>query len=229
MLERAVKSVLAQDYPEFQLVVVADGEKIRLPFKDDRLTVFELKENHGAYFAQSVSLAANPYGWYAPHGSDDWTDPDHLSHLRSIRDTAVPAGSVWWHKGNEPPSVHPARYEVGVYTTERLREIGGYNPAERMGQDSLMLKVLSLAGSMTLSTKTTYHRVRRPGSLTTAPATKIGSPARNAMRARNREIYQRVLQAKDLKQLRKIRRSAVPAEVQDAVERYADELRGLLG
>lgn len=230
MLFRAVKSVLNQTHRNLQVVVVADGERIteQLP-RDDRLTVFRLQENHGAYFAQSVSLTANPHPWYAPHGSDDWTDPEHLERLLAIGTNAVATGAVWWHKNDvDPPTVHRANYEVGVFKTDRLRALGGYNPNERMGQDSLMLKLLGLTGGFMTTQEPTYHRVRRPGSLTTHPDTKIGSRARNEMRARNRAIFAKAAQSNDPETIRKVRESFVPSRVRQQVETYALELRSRL-
>lgn len=230
MLFRAVDSVLKQTHKNLQVVVVADGERIteQLP-RDDRLTVFRLQQNHGAYFAQSVSLTANPHPWYAPHGSDDWSDPEHLERLLAIGTDAVASGAVWWHQNeNAEPTVHRANYEVGVFKSDRLRALGGYNPNERMGQDSLMLKLLRLTGGFMTTKQPTYHRVRRPGSLTTHPDTKIGSTARNEMRARNRAIFAKVSHLVDPEQVRRVRETFVPSSVRQQVETYALELRSRL-
>lgn len=231
LLNRAVESVLAQIHDNLQVVVIVDGEKLteKLP-KDDRLVVFQLGKNYGTYFAQSVSLAASPYGWYAPHGSDDWCDPQHLERLLAMRFPAVAAGAVWWHQEGKPPRVHRANYEVGIYQTRRLQEIGGYNPTERMGQDSMTLKLLRHTGGFhTTRGMPTYHRVRRPGSLTTAPETKFGSLARNEMRERNRSIFSEVSKTTDLRRIREIRSSHIPNSIQDQVLSYAQKLKGQLG
>lgn len=230
MLERAVKSVLAQTHKNLQVVVVADGPQDLDPLpKDDRLVVFQLSENHGTYFAQQVSLMANPYGWYAPHGSDDWCDPEHIENLLALESSAVVSGAVWWHQEGYPVKVHRANYEVGVFATERLRDFGGYNPNERMGQDSLTLKLLGITGGFVATTEPTYHRVRRPGSLTTAPETKIGSVGRNEMRARNRLIWSKVSAMRDPLTIAYARSIFIPEHVRLAVEEYERKLREHLG
>jgi len=226
MLERAVKSVLAQTHRNLQVVVIADGPQDLDPLpKDDRLVVFQLRENHGTYFAQQVSLMASPYGWYAPHGSDDWCDPEHIEKLLAMESSAVASGAVWWHQEGHPVKIHRANYEVGLFATERLRDFGGYNPSERMGQDSLTLKLLGITGGFVSTTEPTYHRVRRPGSLTTHPDTKIGSVGRNEMRRRNRAIWATVMNKKDPLEIALIRHMTVPLSVWDQVHEYAAELR----
>lgn len=230
MLERAVKSVLAQTHKDIHVVVMADGPQDLDPLpRDDRLTVFHLRENRGTYFAQQVSLLASPYGWYAPHGSDDWCDPEHIENLLALESSAVASGAVWWHQEGHPVKIHRANYEVGVFATERLRDFGGYNPNERMGQDSLTLKLLGLTGGFVSTTEPTYHRVRRSGSLTTAPETKIGSVGRNEMRARNRAIWASVMHTRDPMEISIIRHMAVPYHVHTAVDEYVHELREHLG
>jgi glycosyltransferase involved in cell wall biosynthesis len=230
MLERAVKSVLAQTYRNLQVVVIADGPQDLDPLpKDDRLVVFQLRENHGTYFAQQVSLMASPYDWYAPHGSDDWCDPEHIEKLLAMESSAVASGAVWWHQDGHPVKVHRANYEVGLFATERLRDFGGYNPIERMGQDSLTLKLLGITGGFVSTTEPTYHRVRRAGSLTTHPDTKIGSMGRNEMRARNRLIWSKVMAMKDPLAIDYARSLFIPKQVREAVDQYVRELRKELG
>jgi len=230
MLERAVKSVLAQTYKNLQVVVVADGPQDLDPLpKDDRLVVFQLSENHGTYFAQQVSLMASPFAWYAPHGADDWCDPEHIEKLIAVGTSAVASGAVWWHQGDKPVSVHRANYEVGVFATERLRAFGGYNPAERMGQDSLTLKLIGITGGFMTTTEPTYHRVRRSGSLTTHPDTKIGSVGRNDMRRRNRAIWAEVMGLRDPEDISLARSRHVPVAVWESVSAYTLKLREELG
>jgi glycosyltransferase involved in cell wall biosynthesis len=229
LLERAVRSVLAQTHEDLQLLVVADGEDPPLSgISDSRLEVYRIPENRGAYFAQAVALGANPHAWYAPHGADDWSDPDHLETLLSVEGDAVAAGAVWFHRG-AIVSEHIANYEVGAFATKRLRELGGYNPAERIGQDSLMLRLLRLTGGFAATNRATYHRVKRAGALTTAPATKIGSPGRNAMRRRNRAVWAAVRGMTDLREVRAYRARLVPTEISAEVAFHVERLSERLG
>lgn len=227
LVERAVRSVLRQTVRDLALIVVGDGEAPPLRVRDNRLVVLTLPENRGPYFAQQVVLGANPFPWYAPHGADDWSDPDHLAGLMSLGGSAVLTGAVWFHNGPNV-TLNVAPYEVGLFSTERLRKLGGHNPAERIGQDTLLMRLLRLTGPVRVTKRATYHRVRRPGTLMTAPATRPGSPARNQMRARNRAVYRKAVALRDVDRIREWRLSQVPPPLSCELEEQTDRLRALL-
>lgn len=228
LLEKSVRSVLAQTHRDLVCVVVGDGEIPPLPKIDDpRLVVYSYPTNRGAYFAQMVALGANPHEWYAPVASDDWVEPDHIERLAS-HGTDMATGAVFFHSGHKPVKVLRKLYEVGMYRTERMLAVGGYNPAERMGQDSLTLKVMRLVAPMDATTHPTYHRVQRPGSLCTHPDTKKGSPAREAMRARNRVIAAVCERLKDAEAIRRYRWSLVPEEIGYELAEHNERLRRML-
>lgn len=227
-LEKSVRSVLAQTHRDLVCVVVGDGEQPPLPpISDSRLTVYSYPRNRGAYFAQMVALGANPHEWYAPVASDDWVDPDHIERLAE-HGTDMACGAVWYHSGTKPVKVLRKLYEVGMYRTERMLEVGGYNPNERMGQDSLTLKVMRIVAPLDATTVPTYHRFNRPGSLCTDPATKKGSPAREAMRRRNRDIVAECEKLKTPDRIAPYRWSLVPNDIKDELGEHNDRLRALL-
>src|SRR5690606_19830376 len=113
--------------------------------------------------------------------------------------------------------------------TERLRELGGHNPNERMGQDSLLIKLLRFTGETAATHHPTYHRVKREGSLMTANDTAPGSPARNAVRARNRVVLAECVRLGDLLRIRRYRESLVPPRVADEVALHALRIGERLG
>lgn len=227
LVGRAVDSVLRQTLRDLVLIVVGDGETPPLRCLDSRLVVMTLPKNRGPYFAQQVVLAANPFRSYAPHAADDWSDPDHLERLSAMGGSAVLTGAVWFHTGARV-ILHTAPYEVGLFATERLRSLGGHNPAERIGQDTLMMRLLRLTGPVRVTTHPTYHRVRRKGSLTTHPTTGHGSRVRNEMRARNRAVYRKAVELRDVEKIRLWRESRIPADVSDELAEQTDRLRGML-
>lgn len=230
LLERAVRSCLAQTERDIQVLVIADGQKVpSLGISDSRLDVYELPVNRGPYFAQQVAITANPHAWYAPHGADDWSDPDHLARLMAVGGRAVVTGAVFFHDQHDRVRVHEASYEVGLFTTARLRDIGGHNPAERMGQDTLLIRLLRLTGTVRSTHEPTYHRVKRPDSLMTSPLTKPGSDARNAMRARNRAVLRECQRHVTRQSIRIYRQSLVPSAVVAEVLEHAHRLSGRLG
>jgi len=173
LVEKAVRSVLAQTHRDLVCVVVGDGDEPPLDINDDRLVVYSYPTNRGAYFAQMVALGASPFEWYAPVAADDWVDPDHVERLVEYG-TDMACGAVWYHNGPHKPKVLRKLYEVGMYRTERMMAVGGYNSNERLGQDSLTLKVMRIVAPMEATTHPTYHRGQRAGSLCTDPLTKRG-------------------------------------------------------
>lgn len=226
LLERAVRSCLAQTMTDIRVLVVADGMPVPdLGIGDPRLEVYELPENHGPYFALQVALWGSPYPWFAPFGADDWAEPDHLARLFAKRVKAVIPGAVFNGQGK----VHKGPYEVGVFKRDRLLSIGGYNPSERIGQDTLLIKLLRLTGELGVQPIPTYHRIKRVGSLTTSPETGFGSPARNAMRQRNRAIFAQCQRLRDAKAIREYRDSLVPPAIAKAVQHHAAALTDRLG
>jgi glycosyltransferase involved in cell wall biosynthesis len=228
LVEKAVRSVLIQTHRDLVCVVVGDGDTPPLQgIRDSRLVVYNYPANRGAYFAQMVALGASPHQWYAPVASDDWVDPDHIErHVAYGTDMAC--GAVWYHNGNHPVKVVRKLYEVGMYRTERMLAVGGYNPAERMGQDSMLLRAMRIVAPLDATTEPTYHRVQRHGSLCTDPATKKGSPAREAMRRRNRVIVAECERLGTAEAIREYRWSVVPAEIRDELGEHNERLRGML-
>lgn len=230
LVGRAVESILAQTVREIAVLVIGDGEEPPLGhIRDSRLDVYTLPENHGPYFAQQVALTASPFPWYAPHAADDWTEPDHLERLFAVGGDAVVQGAVWFHNRHGNVGIHEGSYEVGLFATERLLALGGHNPGERMGQDTLMIRLLRFTGEARANPHPTYHRVKRHGSLMTAHDTAPGSPARNAMRKRNRTILAECYRVERVEEIRRYRESIVPAEIRDQVAHHAAQLACRLG
>lgn len=217
---RAVRSVLAQTHADLRCVVIGDGEEPPLDIHDERLTVYTLPENHGAYFALQLALLASPDAWFAPFGADDWAEPDHLERLLDMHSAAAIPGAVFTNAGK----VHKGPYEVGVFRRERLMAIGGYNPAERIGQDTLLIRLLRLTGDVAIQTTPTYHRVKRSGSLTTSSETGFGSPARTQMRERNRSVYAKCRSLQSTDEIRRYRESIVPLAITADLSRHATAL-----
>ena len=212
-IERAVRSVLAQTDRDLVVLVCGDGEVPEVGIHDDRLVVHAFKAWHGAPFVQQAMLLGSPFEFYAPFGADDWADADHLELARSIGPN-VAAGALWWHIGDSP---RPARvwnhggrklYEVGRYRTEDMRAVGGYGAQEQCSQDVLMLGLMARLG-LRRTDRPTYHRVRRPDSLTTRPDTGIHSPLRSQIRHRNRLILAHC-QGRALTHVRRYRERLLP-------------------
>lgn len=232
-LQKCVESVLAQSYDDIVCVVLGDGVEPPKLERDPRLVVHTMKENHGTYFARQVLLEASPYEWHAPVDSDDWIDPTHLEVMFAQLDgtqAAVPRQVRGWVEGRGPRVYGAGRYHVGLIGTERMRAFGGYGPHERLGQDTLMLRLLALTGEVrSVSAPVTYNRVRRPGSLTMDVKTSHSSNAREQVKSRNRLIFRRAHELRAPDAIRAYRETVVPADVAKALKSEVARLSRKLG
>lgn len=224
LIGRAVRSVLAQTHTDLQLVVIGDGEEPPLDVKDERLEVHTLPYNRGPYFCQAVALAASRHEWYATVGADDWVAPDHLERLLAVRASA--AVPTWFYRDEHRQLAGPAP-EFGITTTERLRGIGGFNASERIAQDALNVRLLREHGGIVRTRYATYHYTVRDGSLTQAPETRKGSPARVEVHQRNRAILD-ATRRMGLSEIRAYRQAIIPARIRHEVTEQAQRLSGLV-
>lgn len=229
LVETCVRSILGQTISDLAVLVLGDGEEPPIHIRDDRLDVLTFQENRGPYWRQQTAILANPFYSYAVVGADDWLEPDHFERLLAIPSEAVLTGAVWFHNLKGETSLHRANYEVGLFATARLREIGGHNPMERVGQDSLLIHLLRMTGPVAATEHPTYHRVKRPGSLMTSQLTGKGTPYRNDVRRRNREIYAHSATLRRPDVIREYRESLVPAWAALEVARDADRIAERLG
>lgn len=235
LIDRCVASILGQTERDIAVLVIGDGEVPPITLRDDRLEVVTLPENNGPYFCQQVAITASPFPWYAVVGADDYLEPDHLERLLALtpRSDAVATGTVWFHDLAGNVKVHEAPtngYEVGLFGTDRLRSVGGHNPTERVGQDTLLLHVLTLTGPVVRTTHPTYHRIKREGSLMTSPWTGKGTPYRNDVKRRNRIVLRRCTElASSLPALRTFREQLIPLHVRNEVAEHAARVAARLG
>lgn len=229
LVGRCVQSILGQTHRDIAVVVVGDGERPPVSFADSRLEVYTLPDNHGPYFAQMVALTASPFDRYAPVGADDWLEPDHLERLVAVGGEAVVTGAVWFHNLAGGVSIHEGNYEVGLFDRDRLLSIGGHNPNERVGQDSLLIHLLRTTGDLRATHHPTYHRIKRPDSLMTSPLTGKGTPYRNDVRRRNRIVLADCKALGTEERIRAYRERLVPAHIRNELLEHAARLSERLG
>ena len=84
-IERAVKSVLSQDYPHFEIIIVNDGssdggEKIVTKIVDERLKLVSQK-NAGVSAARNTGAKEAQYEYLAFLDGDDTYEPNFLSEI----------------------------------------------------------------------------------------------------------------------------------------------------
>ena len=209
-IRAAVEAVLNQTYPDLMLYVVNDGDRREAPWTvladidDPRLVRVDLPENRGRYFADAAVLAAVSTPWFAIHDADDVAEPEWLEWLLAAADregwdacfapqTVVAVDGT--ARREEVGSLLPVRrlrhiaHHAAVYRTQALRDVGGPHPAFRIGYDTLIVNLLTLRHHCGAIDRPVYTRYLRPGSLTTAPETASGSPARRAARRELQRLY----------------------------------------
>lgn len=235
-VECAVRSVLAQTHRDLRLVVVGDGQEPPLAkVHDSRLVVYTLPENRGTYFGFQLILQASPDAWHAPHGADDWTDPEHLESLLALDLNAVAVRTTWVHNGDKATvtSIGSEGWHVGVFSSERLQAIGGYDPSSRLSQDTNVLKLLDMTGGYHRhgAANPTYHIRKHLGSLTMAITTGMSSKARRRQRAHDQRIRSHVrvmCRSRDWSGISAYRQSMVPLPIQAELGEHVERLREML-
>lgn len=248
LLTHCIDTVLGQTYRDIHVVVVGDGAEPPLGHvRDSRLDAWHIPQNRGTYFVRQLILLASGHDWHAPVDADDCLSPNHIETMlreRKGRSMVAPnrvcghIRGVCEHRGGGQGRVYGAgRYHVGVFRRDRLLSIGGYAPHEPLGQDTLMLRILRLAYPQDIRTvddprylhAPTYHRIRRPDSLTRDPGTRHRSEAREATKARNREVFSACHKLRAPSRILAYRRAIVPGPIADELAEHVETLRSRLG
>lgn len=231
-LDDAIRHALGQSHVDTVVIVAGDGQKPPTRIRNSRLVVTKFARNRGAPFTQQAMLAGSPFEWYAPHGADDWTEPDHIATLLSTRAEAAGSSLVWFHEGKRAHLLRSPRtwIEFGVFRTDLLRSVGGYNAAEPCGQDSVLISILLGTTRVALTRRPTYHKRYRADSLTHAPETRQGSPLRVAVKARNRTVILACERIgwRNRDRIRAYRDGLVPADLRGELDDRAADVARLL-
>ena len=109
-LEPAVRSLLAQSYPELEILVVDDASPDdtfavarRLAAGDPRVRPLRAERNGGAYAARNLGLAHATGAFITTHDADDWSHPRKIEvQLRAfLRNPRQAANAVTWARVRE--------------------------------------------------------------------------------------------------------------------------------
>ncbi|OGZ55611.1 MAG: hypothetical protein A3J04_00620 [Candidatus Ryanbacteria bacterium RIFCSPLOWO2_02_FULL_47_14] len=93
LLSRAIESVLAQSFTDFELIVVDDGstdntEELVKSFQDRRIRYLKHENNRGLMASRNTALRESHGKYLAFQDSDDWWHPDFLKESVRIFDEA---------------------------------------------------------------------------------------------------------------------------------------------
>jgi glycosyltransferase involved in cell wall biosynthesis len=171
-LERAVESILAQDYRDFELVLVNDGSRDETPdimdafaSASDGVRVLHLRQNVGRAAARNLAIAAARFRLVAIMDADDYSLPDRLARLvpRLDDQTAVVGGQVLAFDengirrfGTWPVSAEetrrflragrsPVAHSTCILRRQDFELVGGYRPELSYAEDfDLMSRIVQL-------------------------------------------------------------------------------------
>ena len=207
LVDRAVRSVLAQTYRDLVCVVIGDGQEAPLSkIRDSRLVVYNLPENRGTYFATAVALGACDTEWFTIHAADDWSEPDRFARLmaHTAAVDAVFGGSVQhegrhverrrvkFGRGGQRPR-HVGSIATGLYRTAALKGFEWWShPEFRVAYDSMMVNlVLRHLRWVHVPDEFGYHREVQQGSLTRSKSTGLHSEYRRLASQKRAELWER--------------------------------------
>ena len=101
LLSRAIESVLAQSFTDFELIVVDDGstdntEELVKSFQDGRIRYLKHENNRGLMASRNTALRESHGKYLAFQDSDDWWRPDFLKeNIHLLEDAPQSVGGVY--------------------------------------------------------------------------------------------------------------------------------------
>lgn len=116
-LERTIRSVLSQDYPNIEYIIVdggsSDGTLELIRRYDDRLAYWLSERDKGIYDAMNKGVALCTGEWVALINADDWYEPDAVRRAveaaRNKPAVNIVHGDIWIHYPNGHRKVKRAK------------------------------------------------------------------------------------------------------------------------
>lgn len=198
-IEATVKSVLAQTYTSYELIVVNDGspdtpamERALAPYRDR--IVYLVQDNRGIAAARNAALAVARGRYVALLDSDDTWEPDYLAVQVAALDADPTLAVVYPNAllvGDHPhagrtymdvcPSNGPVTFEAvltqrcQVFISALIRRtsierVGGFDPELRSVEDfDLWLRLLAAGERVGYHRRVLVRFLKRRGSLSSDP------------------------------------------------------------
>lgn len=158
----AVRSVMAQSLPDWELLIIDDGSTDHTAhildslYPDRRIRTCRLERNSGKAHSLNTGLSMAKGSWLLELDADDWLSPDCLEQLYSKAGLHRQAGVIyadhvqWEERKNKQliyqgvrTAIHPfstaSVIEAGIpiaprmFNTAKLRSLSGWNTASPFG------------------------------------------------------------------------------------------------
>jgi glycosyltransferase involved in cell wall biosynthesis len=204
-LDDCLAALVAQTRPLDGIVVIDDASQeppIGIVRRYPGVTLMSASENSGPYRLVQQVINDTDYDAYLFQDADDWSAPDRLELLlahaedsgadmigsqevRVFCDEPEVVPIQWPLDGNaqfeERPTAFPLLHPTTLVSRQAMLAAGGYSMGLRFGGDAEFLRRVHHVARCVNSPHYGYFRRVRQGSLTTAPATAIGTPARKQL------------------------------------------------
>ncbi|MBB5699299.1 glycosyltransferase [Sphingomonas yantingensis] len=190
----SIGSVLAQDYPALEVIVVDDGSRddtvgeLR-KIADSRLTIIH-RENRGFVASMNEAIAASRGAFVAVHGSGDLSLPGRIARQAKILTEQAEVSVVGCWVDNEetggagsrtfkPPrglDFHKTLLSRGLFThgevmfrRSHFDAVGGYRDFFRFAQDRDLWLRMSRLGGYEIVPEILYRRYKPEGGVSADP------------------------------------------------------------
>jgi glycosyltransferase involved in cell wall biosynthesis len=221
-LDDCLSSLVAQTRPPDGIVVIddaSDAPPVEIVGRYPEVTLLHAAENVGPYRLIQQVIDDTDYDAFLFQDADDWSAPERLEKLlegaaatgaeligsqeiRIFCDEPEAVPIQWPLEGNSPfedvPTAFTCLHPTSLVSRDLVQALGGFSSGLRFGGDAEFLRRAHWIATVANVPHYGYLRRIRQDSLTTAPATAIGTPARKELMeetfARARANHERVAQ-----------------------------------
>lgn len=204
-LDDVLSSLRAQTRPLDGIVVIDDASgqpPVEIVNRHPGVTLLHAAENVGPYRLIQQVIEDTGYDAYMFQDADDWSAPGRLEALldgaaatgaeligsqemRVFCDEPEAVPIAWPLDGNAPfrerATAFSCLHPTSLVTRDLVMALGGFSSGLRFGGDAEFLRRAHLIATVANVPYHGYYRRIRQGSLTTAPATAIGTPVRKQL------------------------------------------------
>ena len=201
-LEDCLDSLVRQSRPLDGIVVIddaSDDPPLRIVQRHPSVTLLHADANVGPYRLIQQVIEDTGYDAFMFQDADDWSAPHRLElllehaaktgaeligtqEMRVFCDEPEVAKIQWPLDVNEPfkerPTAFPLLHPTSLLSRDLLMAMGGFSSGLRFGGDAEFLRRAHYLARCVNVPAFAYYRRIRQNSLTTAPATAIGTPGR---------------------------------------------------
>jgi hypothetical protein len=203
-LRRCLNSLLQQTHPPTNIVVIDDASTpppLTIVQDFPSVTLLTTPQQVGPYRLIQSAIDATDYDAYLFQDADDWSTIDRLEILLKtaryhgaelvgsqeirILEPELIAQAIGYpldvNQALKQSPGHPLLHPTSLVTRDLVQRLGGFATGLKFGGDTEFLLRAHWVARIVNSSRYCYFRRKRPDSLTTAIATGLDSPARQAL------------------------------------------------